>query len=114
LRTESRIPAGSGTRRPTGEREAIAGRRVPDGIREGIARPALDETEPSPRELAARVTDAEKHSVSEASVHRILKAHDLIASPAFVVIKASDGFRNKTTRPNRMVPRGDRPQSPAG
>jgi transposase InsO family protein len=40
--------------------------------------------------------------VSEASVYRILKAHDLIASPAFVVIKASDEFRDKTTRPNQM------------
>jgi transposase InsO family protein len=76
--------------------------RIPDEIREGIVRLALDETELSPRELAVRFTDTERHFVSEASVYRILKAHDLIASPAFVVIKASDEFRDKTTRPNQM------------
>jgi len=76
--------------------------RIPDEIRERIVRLALDETELSPRELAVRFTDTEKHFVSEASVYRILKAHDLIASPAFVVIKASDEFRDKTTRPNQM------------
>ena len=30
------------------------------------------------------------------------KAHDLIASPAFVVIKANDEFRDKTTAPNQL------------
>src|SRR3546814_19354698 len=32
----------------------------------------------------------------------MLKAHDLIASPAFIVIKAADGFHTKTTRSNEM------------
>lgn len=76
--------------------------RIPDEIRERLVRLALDETELSPRELAVRFTDTEKHFVSEASVYRILKAHDLITSPAFVVVKASDEFRDKTTRPNQM------------
>jgi putative transposase len=76
--------------------------RIPDEIRERIVRLALDETELSPRELAVRFTDTERHFVSEASVYRILKAHDLITSPAFVVVKASDEFRDKTTRSNRM------------
>lgn len=49
-----------------------------------------------------RFTDTKKHFVSEASVYRILKAHDLIASPAFIVIKAADEFRNKTTAPNQL------------
>ncbi|TPE60609.1 transposase family protein, partial [Sandaracinobacter neustonicus] len=31
-----------------------------------------------------------------------LKAHDLITSPAYVVIKAADQFHTKTTRPNEM------------
>jgi transposase InsO family protein len=30
-----------------------------------------------------------------------LKAHDLIASPAFIVIKATDEFKDKTTAPNQ-------------
>ena len=35
-------------------------------------------------------TDTENYFVSEASVYRLLKAHDLIASPAFIVMKAAD------------------------
>jgi putative transposase len=35
-------------------------------------------------------------------VCRLLKAHDLITSPAYVVIKAADQFYTKTTRPNEM------------
>jgi hypothetical protein len=42
------------------------------------------------------------HYVSESSVYRLLKAHDLIASPAFIVIKAADEFKDKTTAPNRI------------
>ena len=40
--------------------------------------------------------------VSEASVYRLLKAHDLITSPAFVVVKAADEFHDKTTAPNQL------------
>ena len=36
------------------------------------------------------------------SVYRLLKAHDLITSPAFVVIKAADAFKDKTTAPNQL------------
>lgn len=43
-----------------------------------------------------------KYFVSEASVYRLLKAHDPITSPAFIVIKAGDEFEDKTTRPNRL------------
>src|SRR5580692_10301054 len=56
----------------------------------------------SPRELAVRFTDTEKYFVSEASVYRLLKAHDLIASPAFIVMKAADEFKDKTTAPNQL------------
>ena len=31
-----------------------------------------------------------------------MKAHDLIASPAFIVIKAADAFKDKTTAPNQL------------
>ena len=40
--------------------------------------------------------------MSEASVYRLLKAHDLITSPAFIVVKAADEFKNKTTAPNEL------------
>ena len=76
--------------------------RIPDDVRDRIVDLALDEPELSPRELAVRFTDTKKHFVSEASVYRILKAHDLITSPAFIVIKAADEFRDKTVRPNEL------------
>ena len=40
--------------------------------------------------------------MSEASVYRLLKARDLIASPAFIVIKAADAFKDKTTAPHQL------------
>jgi transposase-like protein len=76
--------------------------RIPDDVRDRIVQLALDEPELSPRELAVRFTDTKKYFVSEASVYRILKAHDLITSPAFIVIKAADEFKDKTTAPNEL------------
>ena len=76
--------------------------RIPDDIRERIRLLALDEPDLSPRELAVRFTDTESYFVSEASVYRLLKALDLIASPAYIVIKAADEFKDKTTAPNQL------------
>ncbi len=76
--------------------------RIPDAVRGRILQLALDEPELSPRELAVRFTDTESYFVSEASVYRLLKAHDLITSPAFIVIKAADEFKEKTVRPNQL------------
>jgi len=76
--------------------------RIPDEVRGRILKLALDEPELSPRELAVRFTDTEDYFVSEASVYRLLKAHDLITSPAFIVIKAADQFKDKTTAPNQL------------
>ena len=76
--------------------------RIPDTIRQQIVELALEEPELSSRELAVRFTDTKGYFVSEASVYRVLKAHDLITSPAFVVIKAADEFRDKTTAPNQL------------
>ncbi len=76
--------------------------RIPDDIRCRIVKLALDEPEMSPRELAVHFTDTKKYFVSESSVYRLLKAHDLITSPAFIVIKAADSFKHKTTRPNEL------------
>jgi putative transposase len=76
--------------------------RIPDNVRSQIVRLALDEPELSPRELATRFTDTKSYFVSEASVYRLLKAHDLIASPAYIVIKAADEFKDKTTAANQL------------
>jgi putative transposase len=59
-------------------------------------------TELSPRELATRFTDTASYFVSEASVYRLLKAHELIPSPAYIVMKAADEFKDKTTAPNQL------------
>jgi putative transposase len=76
--------------------------RIPDDVRERIRTLALDEPALSPRELAVRFTDTKSYFVSEASVYRLLKVLDLIASPAFIVMKAADEFRDKTTAPNQL------------
>ena len=76
--------------------------RIPDTVRQRIVDLALEEPELSPRELAVRFTDTQKYFVSESSVYRLLKAHDLITSPAFVVVKAADEFKDKTTAPNQL------------
>ena len=76
--------------------------RIPDERRDELVQLALDEPELSPRELAARFVDTKGYFVSEASVYRLLKAHDLITSPAFIVVKAADEFKDKTTAPNQL------------
>ena len=76
--------------------------RIPDEVRRKVVELALTETELSPRELAVTFTDQERYFVSEASVYRMLKAHDLITSPAFIVIKAASEFKDKTTAINQL------------
>ncbi len=76
--------------------------RIPDDVRQQIVEMALDEPELSPRELAVTFTDTKGYFVSEASVYRLLKAHDLVTSPAFIVIKAANEFKVKTTAPNQL------------
>jgi putative transposase len=49
-----------------------------------------------------RFTDERRSFVSEATVYRLLKAQDLITSPAYIVVKAADEFRDKTTAPNQL------------
>ena len=76
--------------------------RIPAVIQDQIIELALDAPELSPRELAMRFTDESKYFVSESSVYRLLKAHDLITSPAYIVIKAADEFKDKTSAPNQL------------
>jgi transposase InsO family protein len=76
--------------------------RIPEEKRDQIIELALNEPELSPRELAVTFTDTKGYFVSESSVYRLLKAHDLITSPAFIVIKAADEFHDKTAAPNQL------------
>ena len=72
---------------------------IPDDVRDPSVDLAPDEPGRSPRERAVTFTDTQGYFVSEASVDRLLKAHDLITRPAFVVIQAGHAFLDKTTAP---------------
>jgi hypothetical protein len=72
---------------------------IPDEVRERIVDLALDAPELSPWELATRFTDKESYFVSEASVYRLLKAHD---QPRLRGMNAADEFKDKTTAPNQL------------
>lgn len=63
---------------------------------------ALDLSELSPRELAVRFTEERRYFISEATAYRILKEHDLVTSPAWIVMKAADRFAQPTTAINQL------------
>jgi len=63
---------------------------------------ALDKPELSPRELAVHYTDSHRYFVSESTVYRLLKEQDLITSPAYILMEASDKFQSPTLRVNEM------------
>ena len=75
--------------------------KIPEKIRSEILELALEKTELSARELACRFTDERRYFLSESSVYRILKAHDLITSPAYVLMSAGNAFK----QPTRYLPR---------
>ena len=76
--------------------------RIAPEVQDQIVEMALEQSELSPLELAVRFTDERQYFVSEATVYWLLKPHDLITSPAYVVIKTADQFHTKTTRVNEM------------
>jgi putative transposase len=76
--------------------------RIPDKVRADMLEMALARPELSPRELAVTFTDERSYFISEASVYRLLRSHDLITSPAFIVMKAASEFRDKTTAVNQL------------
>ena len=76
--------------------------KMPQQEKNRIVEIALEKPELSPRELAFYITDTEKRFISESSVYRILKEKGLITSPAYVLIRAGDSFKNKTTGINQM------------
>ena len=76
--------------------------KLPAAITKAVLELALKEPQLSPRELAVAFVDQRQYFVSEASVYRLLKAHDLITSPAFILMKAADTFAHPTTAPNQL------------
>jgi len=76
--------------------------KIPVEHYDAVLKLALNKPELSPRELAVNYTDEQAYFVSESTVYRLLKAHDLITSPAYILMSASDKFQSPTTRVNEL------------
>jgi transposase len=76
--------------------------RIPEDRRNDLIEFALEHVALTTRELAVKYTDEKRYFVSESSAYRILKEADLITAPDYVVIKAAEEFKNKTTAINQM------------
>jgi putative transposase len=75
---------------------------VPSWEKKKVVAIALEHPEMSPRELACYITDKRKYYLSESTVYRILKAHDLVTSPVYTVVTALDKFPHPTRAPNQL------------
>ncbi len=75
---------------------------IPPHVKKRVVETALEYEDKSPRELAWQITDTQGYYISESSVYRILKAHDLITSPNYTVLSAKDKYDQPTTRVNEM------------
>ena len=76
--------------------------KLPEEVKENVLQVALEHPKQSPGELATYITDTQEAFISESSVYRILKAYDLITSPDYVVLSASDSFTNPTRRVHEL------------
>tara|TARA_B100001079_G_C16370415_1_gene497150 strand:+ start:527 stop:1528 length:1002 start_codon:yes stop_codon:yes gene_type:complete len=76
--------------------------RIPDCEKEKVVQIALDRPELTSRELVWHITDKEHYYISESIVYRILKSFDLITSPNYILLSASDKFQNPTKRINEL------------
>lgn len=76
--------------------------KLPQSEQDAVVELALEKPDLSPREIAVTYTDEQARYVSESTVYRLLKANDLITSPAYILMKAADEFQHKTTAPNQL------------
>lgn len=75
---------------------------IPPWERRKVVETALEHPDKSPRELAWHITDTRGYYISESSIYRILKANNLISSPAYTVLSAADEFEHPTKRINEL------------
>ena len=76
--------------------------KITETHRDAVVDLALEKPELSPRELAVSYKDDKRYFIPESSVYRLLKEQDLITSPAYILLKASDKFQQPTTHVNEM------------
>ena len=75
---------------------------IPPEEREKVVAIALEHPEKSPRELAWHITDTQGYYLSESSVYRILREHNLVSSPVYTVMTADDKFSEPTKAVNEL------------
>ena len=75
---------------------------IPPWEKQRVVEMALEHPELSPRELACYITDKRGYYISESTVYRILKAHDLVTSPLYTVISAHEKFPQPTKAVNEL------------
>lgn len=76
--------------------------RIAEEHRDAVIELALEKPDLSPREIAVTYLDEKAYFISESSVYRLLKEQDLITSPAYILMEASDKFQQPTHRVNEM------------
>ena len=76
--------------------------KIPDEEKENLITIALARPEETPRQLARHITDQYGYYISEFSVYRILKSYDLVPIPKYMVMSASDKFKQPTKRVNEL------------
>jgi putative transposase len=76
--------------------------QIPPWEKQRVVEYALERPDLSPRELACHITDKYHYFISESSVYRILKKRGLITSPAFILMSASEKFKDPTRRVNQL------------
>lgn len=76
--------------------------QLPPAEQNRIVELALERPDLSSRQLAWQITDQEGWFVSESTVYRVLKKHNLVTTPAYRLLEASDHFVNPTTGVNQL------------
>jgi putative transposase len=74
----------------------------PRGYPQPDCRPGARSTRAQPAGTGGALHGRGRIFVSDASVYRLLKAHELIPSPGYIVIQAAEEFRDKTSAPNQL------------
>ena len=76
--------------------------RVSQDVRDQLIELALERTDMSARQLALHFTHEHRYFMSESTAYRILKSHDLITTPVYVLTSAEEKFQHPTRSVHEM------------